>query len=128
MRQRIMNYQLCIGVRKVLKRTRKRDYSISGGCHCRSSWCDLARKEGRNGRFDISAKHFLIAANLGHDNSIQALKKCYKHGFVSKEDFAASLRAHQAAVDAAKSPQRDAADAFLKELCAYQQTTSGGNT
>eukprot|EP00985_Skeletonema_marinoi_P020356 scaffold12078_cov77-Skeletonema_marinoi.AAC.4 len=89
---------------------------------------DLARKEGRNGRFDRSAKHFIIAANLGHDGSIQALKGCYKNGFVSKEDFAAALRAHQAAVDAAKSPQRDAAEAFLKELCAYQQTTSGGNT
>ena len=41
--------------------------------------------------------------------SIKALKKCYQEGVVSKEDFAAALRAHHAAVDAAKSPQREAA-------------------
>ena len=34
---------------------------------------------------------------------------CYMNGNVSKEDFAAALRAHQAAVDATKSPQREAA-------------------
>ncbi len=37
------------------------------------------------------------------------LKQCYTDGHVSKEDFAAALRAHQAAVDATKSPQREAA-------------------
>jgi len=31
---------------------------------------------------------------------------------VSKEDLAATLRAHQAAIDATKSPQREAADEF----------------
>ena len=34
-----------------------------------------------------------------------------KRGFVKKEDFAAALRGHQAAVDATKSPQRQAAEA-----------------
>eukprot|EP00984_Skeletonema_dohrnii_P028893 scaffold19089_cov156-Skeletonema_dohrnii-CCMP3373.AAC.6 len=68
---------------------------------------DLAVNEGRNGRIDRAVKHFIIAANLGDDNSIQALKGCYKYGDVSKEDFAAALRAHQAAVDATKSPQRE---------------------
>jgi len=33
-------------------------------------------------------------------------------GRVSKDDFAAALRAHQAAVDATKSPQREAAAAL----------------
>eukprot|EP00984_Skeletonema_dohrnii_P004609 scaffold1634_cov118-Skeletonema_dohrnii-CCMP3373.AAC.7 len=71
--------------------------------------CNLALKEGRNKRYDRSAKHFIIAANLGHDDSIQMLKEYYKHGLVSKEDFAAALRAHQAAVEATKSPQRELA-------------------
>ena len=35
---------------------------------------------------------------------------------VSKEDFAADLRAHQAAVDATKSPQREKAAARIEEL------------
>ena len=42
--------------------------------------------------------------------TLEMLKKVYKAGLVSKEDFAAALRAHQTAVDATKSPQREAAD------------------
>eukprot|EP00985_Skeletonema_marinoi_P015006 scaffold7653_cov71-Skeletonema_marinoi.AAC.2 len=84
---------------------------------------NLALKEGRYKRFDTAVKHFIIAANLGSDESIQALKECYKRGgLVSKEDFAAALRAHQAAVDATKSPQRDAAEAS-EEFRAFQQQT-----
>ena len=49
-----------------------------------------------------------IAANLGHDSSIEALKDEYAVGDVTKEDFDAALRAHQAAVDATKSPKREA--------------------
>jgi len=76
----------------------------------------LAFYEARNERFDRAVKHWIIAANLGCGDSIQQLKKGYKLGVVSKEDFAAALRAHQAAVDATKSPQREeAAKKQLKE-------------
>jgi hypothetical protein len=54
-------------------------------------------------------KHWIIAANLGCDKSTRMLKQCYTSGAVSKEDFAAALRAQKAAVDATKSPQREAA-------------------
>jgi tetratricopeptide (TPR) repeat protein len=74
---------------------------------------NLALIEGRNGRFDRAVKHFIIAANLGCDTSIQMLKEGYTGGLVSKEEFAAALRAHQAAVDATKSPQREAAAKFM---------------
>ena len=57
---------------------------------------------------DRAVKHFIIGAVLGDDNAIQQLKECYKDGHVSKEDFAAALRDHQTAVDATKSPQREA--------------------
>ncbi len=39
----------------------------------------------------------------------------YKDGDISKEEFAAALRAHQAAVDTTKSPQREAADEFHRK-------------
>ena len=62
-------------------------------------------------------KHYIIAANLGYDNSLKRLRECYKYGDVQKEDFAAALRAHQAAVDATKSPQREtAAEYFLNRM------------
>eukprot|EP00984_Skeletonema_dohrnii_P023553 scaffold12646_cov146-Skeletonema_dohrnii-CCMP3373.AAC.1 len=85
---------------------------------------NLALKEGRSERFDRAVKHFIIAANLGHGGSIQMLKEFYAEGLVSKEDFAAALRAHQAAVDATKSPQRDAASEFY---AAQKERREGGS-
>ncbi len=72
--------------------------------------------EQDKGNIDKAVKHFIIAANLGFDGAIEALKKYYARGMVSKEDFAAALRAYQAAVDATKSPQRDAAEAYSKSV------------
>jgi len=75
---------------------------------------NFACRDGMNDKIDRSVKHLIIAANLGCDDSIQALKECYKRGLVSKEDFAAALRAHQAAVDATKSPQREEAAEYFR--------------
>ena len=75
---------------------------------------NLGCHEWRNGRSERAVKHFIIAAKLGCDDSIQALKQCYVGGDVSKEDFAATLRAHQAAVDATKSLQREAAKEYYQ--------------
>jgi TPR repeat protein len=68
---------------------------------------NLGCYEGMNGRMERAVKHLIIAANLGYDDSIKGLKEYYANGQVSKEDFAAALRAHKAAVDATKSPQRE---------------------
>ena len=77
---------------------------------------NLACLEGRNGRVDRAVKHFIIAAKLGHDSSLENLKNGYKDGVVSKEDFDAALRGYQATVEATKSPQRE-------EAYAYELTT-----
>ena len=67
---------------------------------------NLAIMEGRNGRMDRAAKHWVIAAKLGLDDSLDSLKLAYRDGYVSKEDFDAALRGYQAAIEATKSPQR----------------------
>ena len=77
--------------------------AILGHPHARYN---LGCHEWRSGRIDRAVKHYIISATLGHDESIQAVKGLYKDGYVSKEDFAAALRAHHAAVKAMKSPQR----------------------
>ena len=59
-------------------------------------------------------KHWIIAANLGYDDSIKMLMKAFESGMISKDDLAAALRAHQAAVDATKSPQRKAAEQIIE--------------
>ena len=71
--------------------------------------------DAKKGRVDKSVKHLIIAATLGHDQSLKHLKECYKYGVISKDDFAAALRAHQAADDATKSPQRKAAAKFERQ-------------
>ena len=63
-----------------------------------------------NDRMDRAAKHWIIAAKLGFDTSLRNVKSAYKDGHVSKEDFAAALRGHRAAIVATKSPQRQEAE------------------
>jgi hypothetical protein len=59
-------------------------------------------------------KHFFIAAKLGDNAALDTVKTGFAHGLASKEDYEAALRGHQAAVDATKSTQRDAAEEFYK--------------
>jgi hypothetical protein len=74
---------------------------------------NLAVHEGENGRHDRMVKHWIIAAKLGDDDALEEVKKGFMDGYVSKEDYAAALRGHQAAVDATKSSQRDVAQKFF---------------
>ena len=65
--------------------------------------------EEESGKVDRAAKHWIIAAKLGFDRSLECIKDLYKDGLVSKEDFEAALRGHHAAIVATKSPQREEA-------------------
>ena len=75
---------------------------------------NLAVYEMNKGKIKRAVKHFIIAANLGFDGAMKELKDCYKAGDISKDDFAAALRAHHVAVKATKSPQREAAAKWSK--------------
>lgn len=72
----------------------------------------LAILEQGNGNTEIAVKHWIIAAAQGFDLSIKVLMDEFRNGLVSKDDLATALRAHHAAVDAMKSPQRGVADDF----------------
>ena len=67
-------------------------------------------------------KHWIIAATQGFDESIKMLLEIFQSGVVSKDDLAAALRAHQAAVDATKSPQREAAEEYRRSLASVECT------
>ncbi len=67
-----------------------------------------------NGRYERARKHWIIAANLGYHDSLERLRQLYAKGNASKEDYAAALRAYQAAVDATKSRERDEAEKAVK--------------
>jgi len=88
--------------------------TIGGHPYARHS---LGCYEWRNGNKERATKHWIIAATQGFDDSIKALMEkfrmgIFRRGFVNKDDLAAALRAHQAAVDATKSPQREAAEEY----------------
>ncbi len=70
----------------------------------------LAVVDHNNGNVERAVKHLTIAANLGDEKSMKMLWKYYSAGAITKDDLEAALRAHQAAIDAMKSPERDEAD------------------
>jgi hypothetical protein len=71
----------------------------------------LARDDMENGSIDRSVRHLIIAANLGHEESMKMLWAQYSDGNITKEDLESTLRTHKAAIDATKSTQRDEAAA-----------------
>ena len=71
---------------------------------------NLGCKEKEDGNIERAVKHWIIAAIQGHDDAIKCLMEAFKQGQVRKDDLATALRAHQAAVDATKSPQRKEAE------------------
>ena len=68
---------------------------------------NLAAYEAKNGNIEKAVKHWIIAAKLGFEASMKYLLKMYKLEYITKEEYGATLRAHQAAIDATKSSQRD---------------------
>jgi tetratricopeptide (TPR) repeat protein len=102
------------GVERDLKKAVYHAEEAAIGGHANARF-NLGDHESRNGRLDRAMRHFIIAAKLGHDNALEAVKINFRKGFVSKEDFEAALRGHQAAVDATKSKQRDEAEKAIQE-------------
>ena len=73
----------------------------------------LGWHENKNGSKDRAVKHWIISATQGYNESIKALMDTFKEGFVEKDVLAVALRAHQAAADAMKSPEREAAERYF---------------
>ena len=107
------SYHTGIGVEKDEKKARPHLEQAAIGGHPRARGV-LAAHEMKNGRLERAAKHFIISANLGCDISLQQIKELFVRGIVTKEDYTAALRGYQAAVDAAKSPERDEAEEAKK--------------
>ena len=77
----------------------------------------LGIHEGGELNWERAVKHFIIGATLGDDDSLKMLMNFFKlqeEEVVSKEQLDAALRAHKAAVDATKSPQRKSAEEYKK--------------
>ncbi len=73
---------------------------------------NLGYEEWKNGIFERAKNHFIIAATLGYDESLTALRQLYADRHASKEDYDGALRAYQAAMEATKSTEREVAEAL----------------
>jgi hypothetical protein len=75
----------------------------------------LALAEAATGNMERAVKHFIIAANLGKEDSMKELWGHYAKGDMTKEDLEATLRSHKAAIDEMKSSQREEAERWEEE-------------
>ena len=71
---------------------------------------NLGYIEGENGNIERAVKHFIIAANLGYEDSMKVLWGHYSKGNITKEELEVTLRSHKAALDEMKSSQREEAE------------------
>lgn len=67
-----------------------------------------------DGNHSLAYKHICFAAEHGHIASSRLLLEGYVGGYITKEKYAATLRAHKAAYDAAMSPERQLAIKIMK--------------
>lgn len=78
-----------------------------GARHCLGMW------EGKNGNMELACKHFMIAARSGFDDSLKKVGEGYKAGFVTKDDYAKTLRAYQVSMNEMKNEQRATAEVTI---------------
>ncbi|EJK64110.1 hypothetical protein THAOC_15187 [Thalassiosira oceanica] len=69
--------------------------------------------EGEKGNHHRAVRHFMISAKMGHENSVENVKRAFMGGFATKEQYAEALKGYQEAVEEMKSHDRDEAKAYL---------------
>ncbi len=116
-----LSFLYCNGGQGVERDLKKKIYHLEKaaiGGHPNARY-NLGSHEFDNGSDERAMKHFIIAAKLGLDGALEVVKESFRLGLVSKDDYAAALRGHQAAVDATKSEQREEAYRARQEGLLY---------
>ena len=86
--------------------------AMSGDIRARHN---LACMEGQTGNSQRAFKHCLIAAKAGCKESLDMVKGGYMNGYVTKEQYANTMREYQKSRDETKSDARDIAWAARNE-------------
>jgi len=66
--------------------------------------------EGHKGNHVRAVRHLLISAKMGHEDSVETIKKVFMQGNATKEQYAEALKGYQDAVEETKSHDRDEAN------------------
>ena len=108
-------YQNGKGVAKDMNKAKHHWKLAAIGGHERARH-NLGTFEAKFGSMNIAIKHYMIAAKSGHDDSLKEVGKGYKAGYVTKDEYAKTLRAHKDCWDEMKSEQRTKALAVCRQL------------
>ena len=84
--------------------------AIGGDIHSRHN---LGCIEGQAGNYDRANKHLIIAARAGSERSFDQVKKIFMNGFVTKDEYASTLRAYHERQQEMKNDARDIAALLL---------------
>ena len=79
--------------------------AMQGCAECRHS---LGLHE-KVGNYDRAVRHWMISANMGHQESVEIIKQFFMKGAATKEQYTEALRGYQVAVEEMKSHDRDEA-------------------
>ena len=72
--------------------------------------------EEQDDNYQRANKHFIILASAGFKLSLDMVKEGYTAGYVTKDEYANTLRAYQKSVDEMKSEARDKAEQLLRRV------------
>ncbi|EJK67106.1 hypothetical protein THAOC_11904 [Thalassiosira oceanica] len=86
--------------------------AIQGHVQSRSN---LGCIEVKKGNTDRALRHFLILAKMGHEDSVEVIKKAFMIGKATKEQYAEALEGYKDAVEEMKSHDRDEAKRFYRK-------------
>lgn len=78
-------------------------FAIIGGHEMARYFCGQMESQKSMNR---AMKHHMIAARAGVDLSLKKVGEGYRAGHLTKDEYASTLRAYQASIDAMKSEQR----------------------
>jgi len=69
----------------------------------------LGVTEYQEGNHDLAMQHWMISAKMGHEKSLNCIKKMFKEGLATKAQYAEALLGYRDAMEEMKSPQREEA-------------------
>ena len=69
----------------------------------------LGYVESDNENYELAVRHYMIAAKMGYEGSLNAIKEMFKESHATKAQYAEALLGYRDAMDEMKNPQREEA-------------------
>ncbi|EJK57918.1 hypothetical protein THAOC_21999 [Thalassiosira oceanica] len=92
-------------------------YEVAAMCGHVFARNNLGVIEGKAKNYDLALQHMVISAKLGHEKSLNMVKRLFMDGLATKSDYASALRGYQNAIEEMSSSDRDEVKAFLDFTC-----------